>query len=160
MSEGFEVSFTYELPVDSDGFLRRECPTCSQEFKWHSGPANEEAELHPEATIYYCPLCGDSALKDQWFTPAQATFIQGHADAAAMQRLDEELSGLFRGMSSKHVKIKQTGRLDVPDLPDPLVEVDDMVIVLSPCHSYEPVKVPDDHTGPLYCLVCGEAYAV
>jgi hypothetical protein len=35
-----------------------------------------------------------------------------------------------------------------------------MVIVASPCHSYEPVKLPEDHTGPLYCLVCGSAFAV
>ena len=23
-----------EIPLDSDGFLRRECPTCEREFKW------------------------------------------------------------------------------------------------------------------------------
>lgn len=160
MSDGFEVSFTYELPLDSDGFLRRQCPTCSQDFKWQSGPANEEAEHQPSADIYYCPLCGDSALTDQWFTPDQLEYIQGHADAAALKQLDEELPGLFRSMSNKHMTIKQTGHLDVPDVPDPLVEPDDMVIVVSPCHPYEPVKVPEDQSGPLHCLVCGDAYAI
>lgn len=32
------------LPLDNDGFLRRECPHYMQQFKWHHGPANEEAE--------------------------------------------------------------------------------------------------------------------
>ncbi len=28
-----KVSFGMTIPLDSDGFLRRECPTCEREFK-------------------------------------------------------------------------------------------------------------------------------
>lgn len=35
-----------------------------------------------------------------------------------------------------------------------------MVIVASPGHSYEPVKVPDGTRGPLHCLVCGSQFAL
>ena len=155
-----QIPFTYELPLDNDGFISRQCSTCREDFKWHSGPANEEAEQQLEADIYYCPLCGASALTDQWFTPDQLDYIQATGNAAAMKRFDDELPNLFRDMSSKHVKIKQTGRLDIPDLPDPLVEPDDMEIVVSPCHSYEPVKVPESLPGPFHCLLCGEAFAI
>jgi hypothetical protein len=34
------------------------------------------------------------------------------------------------------------------------------VIVASPCHAYEPVKVPEAATGPLHCLVRGQPFAV
>jgi len=35
-----------------------------------------------------------------------------------------------------------------------------MLIVESPCHPWEPVKIPQQRadSGPLYCLVCGETY--
>lgn len=50
---------------------------------------------------------------------------------------------------------------DAPGDPDALVEPeDDMVIVTSPCHRYEPVKVPSHATGRLHCLVCGDPFAV
>jgi uncharacterized protein YbaR (Trm112 family) len=45
-----------------------------------------------------------------------------------------------------------------PDPPMPLLEHDDMTMVAPPCHGFEPVKVADDWTEALYCLVCGQAY--
>ena len=39
MTDG-EVTLSITIPVDSDGFLRRECPTCERELKWL--PASEE----------------------------------------------------------------------------------------------------------------------
>ena len=49
---------------------------------------------------------------------------------------------------------------DVADAPAPLVEPNDMEIVASPCHAYEPVKVPQELRGPFFCLVCGAEFAV
>ncbi|MDO8364249.1 MAG: hypothetical protein Q7V88_15260 [Actinomycetota bacterium] len=74
--------------------------------------------------------------------------------------MDDAIGEVFKGPSTKYVKFKQTGHLAVPGHPDPLKEPDDMVTVASPCHWYEPVKVPAEHTGPLYCLICGTAFAV
>jgi hypothetical protein len=33
-----EVQLSMSLPLDGDGFLRRECPTCEREFKWLPSP--------------------------------------------------------------------------------------------------------------------------
>jgi hypothetical protein len=68
-----------------------------------------------------------------------------------------ELEAMFREM--KGVEYKR-GEEEPADLADPLVEPDDMNIVTSPCHDYEPVKVPEGHTGPFFCLICGSAFAV
>jgi hypothetical protein len=45
-----------------------------------------------------------------------------------------------------------------PEPPIPLVEPNDMEMVASPCHGFEPVKVREDWTEPLHSLVCGAAF--
>ncbi len=154
------MNISVPMPLDNDGFLRRECPNCMRQFKWHSGPANEEAETQPTTDSYWCPFCGQAAAADQWWTTEQLEYARGVAMPAAIQYLDDELSSAFRGLNSKHIKIKKTGHLDVPNEPDPLTEPDDMMIVASPCHGWEPVKIPEGTTSPIYCLICGEAFAV
>jgi len=75
--------------------------------------------------------------------------------------MDDSFDDVFKGFqNSKYLKFERTGHLEIPDAPTPLVEPDDMRIIMSPCHAYEPVKVPEDHIGPLHCLVCGAAFAV
>ena len=148
------------LPLDNDGFLRRECPHCMQEFKWHEGPANEEAEKMGDSGIYHCPLCGQSADPDSWWTQEQLDYAQEAAMPSALRSLEDELNKTFRRASNKHMTIKRTGHLDPPDEPMPLVEKDDMSIVTSPCHAYEPVKIPETAAGPFHCLICGSPFAL
>lgn len=152
-----EYQIQISVPLDTDGFLRRECPHCMRQFKWHDGPANEEAERHARPEAYSCPLCGQPAGDDSWYTPGQVELIEQSAMPLAHGLVQGELESMFRGM--KNVKYER-GDAEPADVPEPLTEPDDMTIVTSPCHDYEPVKVPEDHTGPLYCLVCGSAFAV
>ena len=44
--------------------------------------------------------------------------------------------------------------------PAALTEPDDMEIVTSPCHAYEPIKVSADPEKTLFCLVCGSQFAL
>jgi endogenous inhibitor of DNA gyrase (YacG/DUF329 family) len=152
------MDVSVSLPIDRDGFLRRQCPNCNRQFKWHHGPANAEAEKEPSPASYSCPLCGRPAEHDQWFTDAQVTYIQGVALPAAADEVERVLAAAFRG--SKYIKFEPGRGRDVPAIPDQLHEPDDMAIVASPCHNYEPVKVPEDAQPPLYCLICGAAFAV
>lgn len=145
------------LPLDSDGFLRRECPTCERQFKWHDGPANEEAEAHTDPPVYYCPLCGASAGPDSWWTTEQSEYARGIAMPVALQSVQDEIANALRG--SKYLTYKP-GTPDLPDVPASLTEPDDMVIVASACHDYEPIKIPEDASGPFHCLICGAAFAV
>ena len=131
-----------------------------REFKWHQGPVNEEAEQHPDPTTYYCPFCGEPAGPDSWWTQEQLAYIEAMQMAAALRTMDAGLDDVFRGVSSKHIKLKRTGHLDIPDEPTPPIEPDDMTAVISPCHPYEPVKVPAEIPGPFRCLLCGSAFSV
>lgn len=145
------------LPLDSDGFLRRECPHCAREFKWHNGPANEEADSQPDPPAYHCPLCGKPAQHDSWFTQQQQNYIEETVAPAATRAAQDELATAFR--KNKHVTFKPDTS-DIPTPPAPLTEPDDMRIVTSPCHAYEPFKVPDNTPETLHCLVCGTAFRV
>jgi len=149
-----------QMPLDEGGFLRRECPHCLRQFKWHVGPANEEAEQYSDPPSYHCPFCGQPAGPGSWWTPEQLDYAQGAAMPQVAAYVEDELDAAFKGMNSKFLRFEKTGHIDTPAGPDPLVEPSDMVVVASPCHAYEPIKVPEDHTGPLHCLICGAAFAV
>lgn len=148
------------LPLDNDGFLRRQCPHCNAQFKRHHGPANEEAEEAGSPAAYHCPRCGEPAEPDRWFTDEQVEYIEGVAAPAMIRDANDLIRDAFKGVNSKYLKVKMTGHPDTPDEPVALVEPDDMTIVVSPCHSYEPVKVPEDAERPLHCLICGTPFEV
>jgi hypothetical protein len=148
------------LPLDNDGFLRRQCPHCNAQFKLHNGPANEEAEVVDTPAAHHCPRCGRPAEPDRWFTDEQVEYIDGVATPAVTRYADDLLRDAFKGINSKYLKVEMTGHLDAPDKPVALVEPDDMMIVVSPCHSYEPVKVPEGTEGALHCLICGTPFAM
>jgi hypothetical protein len=154
------MNIEVSLPLDHDGFLRRQCPHCNMQFKWHHGPANEAAESAPSPTSYSCPHCGRPAESDQWFTDEQVEYINGVAMPAITRQADDILRDAFGGIKSKYIKFEMKGHLDAPAQPGALVEPDDMMIIASPCHSYEPVKVPEDATGTFHCLVCGTPFTV
>lgn len=160
MNDSQEIQVTYELPIDNDGFVRRQCPSCEKQFKWHHGPASEEAEQQADAEVCYCPLCGTPATTDQWFTDDQVEHINAEAERATVPAFDDMLDDVFKGLNGPNIKVKRTGRLSVPIGPDPMIEPDDMTIVASPCHDFEPVKVPDNWNDSVHCLVCGQQFTV
>ncbi|MEA5457314.1 hypothetical protein SPF06_21565 [Sinomonas sp. JGH33] len=149
------MEIAMELPLDADGFLRRECPNCQREFKWHHGPTADAPEGIVYPPVHWCPLCGRSAALDSWWTQAQIEYQQGVLAASA----GDILADAFKAVRSDHLRL-EVNRSAQPAQPDPLVEPDDMVIVAPPCHPWEPVKVPDEARGPFFCLLCGEAFAV
>lgn len=134
------------IPTDLDGFIQRECPTCEKKFKWHVGPIDREAEDEPTTGFYFCPLCGEQADKDQWWTPEQLEFAKATAMPELLRQLAAEIPGLTVTQSA--------------GLPPMLTEPNDMQIVVPPCHDYEPVKVPDVRDSPFFCLVCGSEFVV
>lgn len=148
------VSTSMSVPLDSDGFIRRECPNCERQFKWRISQDDEPVE---HVDQYHCPLCGRPADIDSWWTSEQIEHAQAAIMPEAMQQVQDALGAALRG--NKYVSFKASSDFgDVP-VPEVLHEPDDMVIIESPCHPAEPVKVPEDQKGPFFCLVCGDSYA-
>lgn len=146
-----------ELPLDSDGFLRRECPSCGDEFKWHYGPTDSRPDGIVDPPLYTCPLCGAKADGDRWFTQDQVRYQQQLVEFYMFDAVNDEMKRAFR--SSKNIRY-EPGR-NPASAPAALHEPNDMIIIEPPCHPWEPVKVPKECAdgGPLYCLMCGEIYS-
>jgi hypothetical protein len=150
-------SYSIQLPLDADGFLRRECPHCLQQFKWHHGPTDDRPTGEVDPAVYFCPLCGESAAPDQWWTQEQLDLAQQSVMGPALREISDELGNAFKGIKGMTYT---PVRLDEPGPPAALHEPNDMVIVAPPCHSWEPLKVPEDRVGRVHCLLCGAAFAV
>jgi hypothetical protein len=148
-----------EMPLDEQGFLRRECPICEREFKWHGGPINGATQDDFPADRYFCPYCGEAAPADQWWTRKQVEFIQQSLLHQVIPGIEETLRESMKGIE-KGGWIRTEVRSDPVNPPVPLSESNDMTAVASPCHPYEPVKIVDDWTEPIHCLVCGARYVV
>lgn len=147
-----------ELPLDDDGYLRRQCPRCERVFKWHHSEATDEDATPPEA--YFCPYCGEPSPLDQWYTDEQVDYLQALVANEAMRMLEAELGPTVDEINRSKgiVQIK----LDVPHAnpPEPLFEDDDMVAVEPPCHPEEPLKLLEDWDDLIHCLICGTAFRV
>jgi hypothetical protein len=152
-----EVALAMSLPLDSDGFLRRECPTCDREFKWFPNTDDEVASTEAPDGGYFCPYCGVQAPDGQWFTKPQ---IELATNMVTTQVVGPMLKDFTRGWQDIGRKsgglLSVSGSYDEPDAMDPLIETDDMTRVDFACHPGEPVKVLDDWDGLVRCLTCGE----
>lgn len=147
-----------EIPLALDnGFLRRECPTCLREFKWHHGVTAGRPSDAVDPEQYTCPYCGHRATHDSWWTTDQLDVIR----QAALVETSRELTETFAGLSRKHgsggLSFKVTTG-SAPLSPIPTSETDDMATIESPCHPYEPIKVLEHWDGPFHCIVCGERF--
>jgi len=132
------------LPLDSDGFLRRECPTCEREFKWFSHQVGDTAAEVVDQ--YFCPRCGVASGVDSWWTPAQLEYAKGQAGPAIDRLVQDELKAAFKG--NKNIKFETNRNFSLNfDAPPSPAESNDMVIIEPPCHPNEPLKVPEVATG-------------
>jgi hypothetical protein len=148
-----------QLPLDPDGYLRRECPQCEREFKWHHGPTEGAPEPAEPPSVYFCPYCGEPAGLDQWYTKDQIETIRAAAMAEVLPKLHNDLKDALSPLNrSGFIKADVKSRQSLP--PPPLIEAADMVAVTSPCHPYEPVKIAESWDEPIHCLVCGSRYRV
>lgn len=149
-------SFSVSMPVDDDGFLRRECPHCLLQFKWHRGPTAEQPDGETDPAVYFCPLCGASAAANQWWTAEQLEYARQLAVGPLLREAYGSAQEAFRRI--KGITIS-TSAFSNPNEPDALHEPNDMIIVAPPCHPWEPVKVPEDRLTQIYCLRCGRQFA-
>lgn len=153
--------FSMSIPLDSDGFLRRECPTCEREFKWL--PTAEGEEATPTlAAGFFCPYCAVQAAPDAWLTQAQVDMATSIAydevvapELESLKRSVEDLNRSSGGLMG----IRADMTIEEPEPAGELTETDDMRRVDFACHPTEPVKVLDDWHREVHCLVCGAAAA-
>lgn len=152
-----EQSMEVSLPLDRDGFLRRECPHCERQFKWlHTTDTDQSRHVEQ----YFCPLCHEPASLSRWLTKEQAAYIRDVAAAEILGPQLHEWERLTQGLNRPGGLIQLNVKVTVPPRPETLVEANDMVRVDCPCHPEEPIKVPEDWQEEVACLICGICYPV
>ena len=156
------------LPVDGEGFLRRECPSCRRQFKVRAGPADGAVvqrylgrhllfenphEIVRDDAQSFCPYCGTQAQTDAWCTPQQRAWLEKVAGALGQAIRYEQLSYPLRTLNQN----PQVTFVAVPPpdrLPEMRLEQDDMRR-----HSFfccvEDVKVETHWAQPIHCPGCG-----
>lgn len=145
----FEMSFS--IPLDADGFLRRECPKCEREFKWR--PSEGDGVPIP-ALGYACPYCAVRSPPDHWWTKTQLEYAER---LAASEILGPELRELEHKYDPESM-ISFDVSVSVPETPEPLAdEENDMRRIDFACHPGEPIKVLEDWRCPVHCLICAAA---
>lgn len=143
------------LPLDEDGFLRRECPTCEREFKWlpDQGDELDDQSVDTDPDGYFCPYCAVQAPTDHWLTKQQAEDAEAIVLREVMGPALEDL-----GRSMKRINRSGLVRADVDyDLPaQPEAGTEDITMrrVDFACHPEEPLKVLDSWGRAVHCLVC------
>lgn len=158
-----EIQIPMELPLDSDGYLRRQCPRCERVFKWHHDSDDDRPDGSEAPEVYFCPYCGKPSPPDQWLTDEQVDYAQALLAIEAANMVERELRPSFdrlnrSGQGLIRVQVEHVPRSTPP--PPPLFEPDDMIAVEPPCHPAEPIKVIEDWDGELHCLICGDPFVL
>jgi hypothetical protein len=170
------IEISVALPLDKDGFLRRECPYCSKQFKakyksediqgllaeqFKNFMVSKEEKPKPEDEVkttpnLFCPYCAQEAPPTHWWTHEQLDYIRTFAKNIMTRQINEQLirplSRMPRGsgpitMTFKGQEIKEEKPWISP-------EPDDMKIVELPCCQSQ-IKIEDSAHSKHYCLYCG-----
>lgn len=148
-----EVRMAMSLPLDIDGFLRRECPYCKREFKvFPSGEENETKEKDVLELI--CPYCGQSADKSSWWTTEQLRYAKEVAFKKVLEPELKKLGRTLEGVSKDSlVKVKMEKLPSkTPKIPE---EADDMKIFELRCCN-ERIKIEENWKDDVHCIICGK----
>ena len=173
MSE-FKISIS--LPLDKDGFFRRECPLCCREFKLllkeeelndltqkslklflleEKEKENNSDDSDDQQKEYICPYCGQASPDNSWWTKEQLAYINIFAKNIAAKMLNEHLirplQSKFSGSSSS---IRFKGKEMEEQEPWISPETDDMDVFELPCCQRK-MKIDDSWKGKVHCFFCG-----
>lgn len=134
------VDIEVSISLDDDGFLDRQCPSCSRVFRWLPNDDSEPAD----DGLYGCPYCRVRSDSGDFWTDDQRAFMVGAAGRALVDKLRREGWRI------------ETGRPPA----DPGLTSDEFTEVSFGCHPSEPLKVYSEWLAagqPSSCLICGES---
>ena len=174
-----EYEMNISLPLDSDGFFRRECPLCRKEFKLllekdeladlaQKGIDSfmlerEEAEEDSQSTVtqlteFTCPYCGQLTTEDSWWTQEQLAYIGIFVKNIMAKMVNEQfirpLKRDFGRPKSGLISVQFEGREIKQQEPWISPETDDMdIFTLSCCQ--RKMKIIEGWKGKVHCFFCG-----
>lgn len=172
-----DIQINISLPLDDEGFFRRECPFCRKEFKvmltkeelaplaqegidsfMTESEAKTDSDSNSEKIEQFCPYCGQSAPHDSWWTQEQLSYINVFAQNIMANLVNEHLIGpLQKSFGQQHsgsFSISVKGHEMEQQEPWMSPEVSDMDVFDLPCCNRK-IKVEEKTTSPMHCFFCG-----
>jgi hypothetical protein len=148
-----DANIEVSLSIDADAFLSRECPYCKIRFKI----SKEDFEGDRLAAEMFCPYCGQSASRNEFWTTEQAKYFQDVAMykivAPELDALESSLKKLDTNSGLFEIKITMDREDDkVPIAPE---ELDDMKQSKQSCCDIV-IKIDETWAKGLYCIICGK----
>lgn len=112
------ASFTVSIPVDDEGYFGRECPTCHQIFRMHSG----DYEALPNDLVLTCPYCGHQDEHSEFMTQQQKDRVMRVAQDYGTQLVSEMLDKSFGSLarSTRNNSFLKIAYRSTPFFPEPL----------------------------------------
>lgn len=140
-----------KISLDSEGFVRRECPKCEREFKIQT---LEKDFLRPpvkNSDQVTCPYCKHRSNIDQWWTKAQVDYISEMQSFFLLNSIVPKTS--LKMKSTSFVKVK----VEVIEQKEPVMkpEYDDMKRLSVGCCERD-IKVLDEWSGEVFCPDCSK----
>jgi len=174
-----DFKMSISLPLDKDGFLRRECPLCCREFKLlleekelgdlaqkgidsflleEKETENDSDDSDDQQKEYICPYCGQASSDNSWWTKEQLAYINIFAKNIMARIVNDHLvrplKRKFSSSSSGLVSMRFKGEEMEEQEPWISPETDDMDIFELPCCQRK-MKIEDSWKGKVYCFFCG-----
>lgn len=134
------------LQSDENGFVTLQCDRCKSRFKVDCAFLNNE--LQGEIC---CPICGISNELNTYY-PEE---VIEEAKKIAIMEAEEMIKNAFKGLNSKHLKVKTspTNRVDT-DLVFKNKDYDMQELVVHCCEKKMALS-PVDMASGFYCPYCG-----
>lgn len=164
-----DMEMKVSIPLDDDGYLRKECPLCLKQFKVLLTEEEKNDFVNNAIKLYMvqdekieseenmdlehtCPYCGQKAPSDGWWTQEQAEFFRTIAENMAADLVNETLVKALKGMSNDLFKV------DANEMEKKKVwmhpEINDMTVFNLDCCERK-IKIEDGWNGTVYCFFCG-----
>ncbi len=134
------------LQSDENGLVTLQCDRCKSRFKMECAYLNDELQGD-----ICCPVCGISeSLSTFW--PEE---VVEEAKKIALVEAEQMIEDMFKGLNSKHFKVKSNPvhRIDT-DITFKNRDYDMQVVKVSCCQK-EIGLMPADITAGFYCPYCG-----
>lgn len=144
--DGFTTGVS--IPLDEDGFLGRECPTCEGPFKIHG----DDYDALPADPVQTCPYCGHEQDHSSFLTRAQVERVDAAVNAIAEQYVHDALNQMLgkafggpkrRSRRGSFISIETSYK---PGSPPPIKTL--------------PAIVEDQVRRIVKCSACGNRHAV
>lgn len=139
-----------KISLDSEGFVRRECPKCEREFKLQTLEKDFQTPPVKNSGEVTCPYCKHRSSADQWWSKNQVKYIN-----------DMQSFFAFNFITPKALKIKSTPfvtvKTTITQTEEPIMpsEIDDMKRISITCCERD-IKILENWNGDIVCPDCSK----